>query len=110
MFEIVPQEAIKTAGIVFRDTPTNDGEGLKGISWIGIRYMLTEIIYGSHITNASDQINLSSVVDYWVGPNAVKREFEATKSKSNIHRSHIVSKTRCHLYILISLTWLKYHL
>ena len=49
--------------------------------------MLTEIIYGSSITNASDQINLSSVVDYWIGPNAVKREFEGTK-RERYHFRH----------------------
>ena len=66
---------------MFRDTLTPDGEGLKGISWIGLRYLLTEIVYGSYVKNASDQTNMSSVVDYWVGPNAVKKEFEGTKCK-----------------------------
>lgn len=76
-----PQEAFNIARMVFSDSPS-ENESLKGISWMGLRYILTEIIYGSYINDDYDRTNLSAMVDYWIGPNATKREFEATKCTS----------------------------
>ncbi|XP_071504103.1 dynein axonemal heavy chain 5-like [Diadema antillarum] len=77
------QEAFNIAKVIFSDN-TPDSDSLKGISWIGLRYILTEIIYGSYINDEYDRNNLSAMVDYWIGPNATKREFEATKLKYRI--------------------------
>ncbi|XP_070568705.1 dynein axonemal heavy chain 5-like isoform X4 [Ptychodera flava] len=77
-------EALQVAATAFKDMPQPDGEGLRGVSWIGIRYILTEIIYGSYITDDFDQQSLTALVEYWVGPNAVKRDFEATKLRFRI--------------------------
>ncbi|XP_071818739.1 dynein axonemal heavy chain 5-like isoform X4 [Apostichopus japonicus] len=74
-------EAIMIAKEIVRDIPGSDGETLRGISWIGLRYLLSEVVYGSHITNEYDQTYLSALVDYWTGPNSVKRDFEATKMR-----------------------------
>lgn len=74
---------------IVRDIPGSDGETLRGISWIGLRYLLSEVVYGSHITNEYDQTYLSALVDYWTGPNSVKRDFEATKSEYK-HRSSVI--------------------
>ncbi|XP_030850579.1 dynein heavy chain 8, axonemal isoform X3 [Strongylocentrotus purpuratus] len=76
-------EAFNIARMVFSDSPS-ENESLKGISWMGLRYILTEIIYGSYINDDYDRTNLSAMVDYWIGPNATKREFEATKLKFRI--------------------------
>ncbi|XP_041462850.1 dynein heavy chain 8, axonemal-like [Lytechinus variegatus] len=76
-------EALNIARMVFSDSPS-ENESLKGISWMGLRYILTEIIYGSYINDDYDRTNLSAMVDYWIGPNATKREFEATKLKFRI--------------------------
>ncbi|XP_077863125.1 dynein axonemal heavy chain 5-like [Saccoglossus kowalevskii] len=77
-------EGLMIAAVAFKDTPLPDGEGLRGVSWLGIRYLLTEITYGSHIMDDFDQVSLAALIEYWVGPNAVKREFEATKLKYKI--------------------------
>ncbi len=44
--------------------------------------MLAEIIFGNYITDPVDQQCLNSVVDYWISPNAIKRDFELPKCKS----------------------------
>ena len=73
---------MQVAATPFKDYSVLDGENLKGISWIGLRYVITELIYGSYIVDEYDQTNLSAIVDYWVGPNAVKKDYEATKCKA----------------------------
>ncbi|XP_052089132.1 uncharacterized protein LOC127725852 isoform X10 [Mytilus californianus] len=50
-------------------------------SWTGLRYMMSEIIYGSHITDSYDQQAVSALVDYWLSPNAVKKDFEERRLK-----------------------------
>lgn len=40
------------------------------------RYQVGELIYGSHVTNAYDQLALNSLVDYWLASSSVKKEFE----------------------------------
>ncbi|XP_053397319.1 dynein axonemal heavy chain 5-like isoform X6 [Mercenaria mercenaria] len=50
-------------------------------SWTGIRYMLSEVIYGSYSTDVNDQQSLSAMVDYWVSPTAVKKDFEVARLK-----------------------------
>jgi len=38
-------------------------------------------VYGSCISDDFDRQGLSALVDYWISPAAVKKEFEAAKSK-----------------------------
>lgn len=65
----------------------------KSIQWNGVRYMLTEVIYGKTMSDEFDRQGLSAMVDYWISPAAVKREFEATKIKyklpSALFSSHL---------------------
>lgn len=42
-----------------------------------------QIIYGSHITDSYDQQAVSALVDYWLSPNAVKKDFEERRCKFN---------------------------
>ncbi|OWF37572.1 Dynein heavy chain 5, axonemal [Mizuhopecten yessoensis] len=53
----------------------------RSTSWTGIRYMFSEIIYGSYITDDYDRNSMSSVVDYWISPNAIKKDFDVAKLK-----------------------------
>ncbi|XP_033113255.1 dynein heavy chain 5, axonemal-like isoform X2 [Anneissia japonica] len=92
-------EGLSIAKEVFKDVPHPDGDGLKGVSWIGLRYMLTEIVYGSSIQDEFDQTNLAAMVDYWIGPNAVKREFEATKLKYKLPSAFFNNVVRPHALI-----------
>ncbi|XP_067674368.1 uncharacterized protein [Haliotis asinina] len=50
-------------------------------SWTGIRFILAEVVYGNHITDSFDQQSLSAMVDYWVSPTAVKKDFEVARLK-----------------------------
>jgi len=43
--------------------------------------LLYQIIYGSHITDNYDQQAVSALVDYWLSPNAVKKDFEERRCK-----------------------------
>ena len=43
--------------------------------------LLYQIIYGSHITDHYDQQAVSALVDYWLSPNAVKKDFEERRCK-----------------------------
>ena len=40
-----------------------------------------QVIYGSYIEDNLDQQTLSAMVDYWVSPNACKKDFEIPKCK-----------------------------
>lgn len=40
-----------------------------------------QVVYGSSVSDEFDRQALSSIIDYWISPAAVKREFEAAKSK-----------------------------
>ncbi|XP_071801693.1 uncharacterized protein [Asterias amurensis] len=87
-------ETMQVAATPFKDYSVLDGENLKGISWIGLRYVITEMIYGSYIVDEYDQTNLSAIVDYWVGPNAVKKDYEATKLRYKLPASFFSNNVR----------------
>ena len=40
-----------------------------------------QVVYGKSMSDEFDRQGLSAMIDYWISPAAVKREFEATKSK-----------------------------
>ena len=39
------------------------------------------MVYGSHSTDMNDQLSLSAMVDYWMSPTAVKKDFELARRK-----------------------------
>lgn len=51
----------------------------RSTSWTGIRYMLSEVIYGSYVTDYYDQQSLSAIIDFWVSTAAVKKDFDVQK-------------------------------
>ncbi|XP_028415382.1 dynein heavy chain 8, axonemal-like isoform X2 [Dendronephthya gigantea] len=53
----------------------------KAIQWNALRYMLAEVVYGKIIRDEFDQQSLNAIVDYWISPAAVKKEFEASRVK-----------------------------
>ncbi|CAG5121560.1 unnamed protein product, partial [Candidula unifasciata] len=74
------QEAINFALGEFKDplfAMAADGSMVpRTTSWAGIRYMLSEIVYGSHVTDSYDQHSLSAMIEFWCGSNALKKDFE----------------------------------
>ncbi|XP_023932050.1 dynein heavy chain 8, axonemal-like [Lingula anatina] len=78
-------EALALAITEFRDNLTcigPDGSAVpRNTSWNGIRYMLSEVIYGSYVSDPYDQQTLSAIIDYWISPNATKKDFELARLK-----------------------------
>ncbi|XP_074662754.1 uncharacterized protein LOC141915202 [Tubulanus polymorphus] len=78
-------EAIKVAYSEFKDSITAvsaDGSlTARNPSWAGMRFMLAEMLYGNSISDVYDQLSLGAMVDYWISPTAVKKEFELAKLK-----------------------------
>ncbi|XP_041109797.1 dynein heavy chain 8, axonemal-like [Polyodon spathula] len=66
----------------FRDRDP-EAEG-KGVPWPGIRYLLSEVIYGSNITDESDRVSLTSLVDFWISSTATKKDCDLTKLKYRV--------------------------
>ncbi|CAL1527205.1 unnamed protein product [Lymnaea stagnalis] len=79
------QEAVGFTVGEFRDllfVMASDGSMVpRTTSWTGIRFMLSEIVYGTHITDIYDQQSLGAIVEYWCTPNAVKKDFEVARLK-----------------------------
>ncbi|XP_051780690.1 uncharacterized protein LOC114649411 [Erpetoichthys calabaricus] len=65
----------------------------KVISWTGIRYLLTEIIYGRHITDENDRLSLTSLVDFWMSTSATKKDNDITKLRYRIPAAFFSSGT-----------------
>ncbi|XP_055889445.1 dynein axonemal heavy chain 8-like isoform X4 [Biomphalaria glabrata] len=95
-------------------------------SWTGIRFMLSEIVYGTHTTDVYDQQALSAIVEYWCTPNAVKKDFEVARLKyrapaaffnTNVRLNTLIQSIdsisqyflevpeACHLHPNIELSW-----
>jgi dynein heavy chain len=55
--------------------------GMKGVSWIGLRKVLTQLVYGSQVTDFPDFQAVKGMIDQWISAQAVKKEFVAPKTK-----------------------------
>ncbi|GFN75495.1 dynein beta chain, ciliary [Plakobranchus ocellatus] len=79
------QEAVSLIVGEFRDpmfVMAADGTMVpRTTSWTGVRYIISEIVYGTYITDPYDQQSLCAMVDYWCSPNAVKKDFEVARLK-----------------------------
>ncbi|XP_048577711.1 dynein axonemal heavy chain 8 isoform X3 [Nematostella vectensis] len=79
----------------FQDTADmNAGGSSRSIQWNGLRYMLSEVVYGSCVSDDFDRQGLSAIIDYWVSPAAVKKEFEAAKTKYKLPSALFTSSVR----------------
>ncbi|XP_070190368.1 uncharacterized protein [Littorina saxatilis] len=68
-------------------------------SWTGIRFVLAEVVYGSYITDPGDQQSLSAMVDYWVSPTAIKKEFEVARLKYRLPQAFFNPNVRLNTLI-----------
>ena len=50
------------------------------LPWVNMRHSIAEI-YGKYLTEENDRATLAAMVDIWVSPNSIKREFEVMKRK-----------------------------
>jgi len=42
-------------------------------------FPVLQVIYGSYSTDVNDQQSLGAMIDYWVSPTAVKKDFEVAR-------------------------------
>ncbi|MGH0147354.1 UNVERIFIED_CONTAM: hypothetical protein FKN15_010682 [Acipenser sinensis] len=75
-------DALQVLTEEFRDRDP-EAEG-RGVSWTGIRYLLSEVIYGSNVIDESDRISLASLVDLWISSTATKKDYDLTKLKYRV--------------------------
>ena len=62
---------------------------------------MLQVIYGSYVTDNLDQQTLSAVVDYWISPNACKKDFEIPKCMSSPSAALISAFQHTHTNILL---------
>ncbi|EDO29309.1 predicted protein [Nematostella vectensis] len=90
-----PKQSLDLAVREFQDTADmNAGGSSRSIQWNGLRYMLSEVVYGSCVSDDFDRQGLSAIIDYWVSPAAVKKEFEAAKTKYKLPSALFTSSVR----------------
>ena len=57
---------------------------VRQLSWSAIRYALAELIYGARALSEYDQRAIANIVDFWIQPGSVKKDFEFSKIKYKI--------------------------
>ncbi|CAF3865898.1 unnamed protein product [Rotaria sordida] len=57
---------------------------IRPLSWTSIRYALSELIYGARALSEYDQRAIANIVDFWIQPGSIKRDFEFSKIKYKI--------------------------
>jgi dynein heavy chain len=76
---IVRQESAHTGG-GGGSSETN----IRQLSWSAIRYALSELIYGARALSEYDQRAIANIIDFWIQPGSVRRDFEFSKIKYKI--------------------------
>lgn len=57
---------------------------------IDVCYSLcSQLIYGGYVSDSYDQQALNAMVDYWVSPLAVKKDFELSRGKKVGHGCYV---------------------
>ncbi|XP_069830783.1 uncharacterized protein [Dendropsophus ebraccatus] len=74
-------ESIEALKLEFMDNSENAG---KPPSLTAARYLLSEIIYGRNVADEFDMTVLTSMIDYWISLNTIKKDSELTKLKFRI--------------------------
>ncbi|CAF3351101.1 unnamed protein product [Rotaria sp. Silwood1] len=57
---------------------------IRPLSWTSMRYALSELIYGARALSEYDQRAIANIVDFWIQPGSIKRDFEFSKIKYKI--------------------------
>lgn len=62
---------------------SNDAN-IRQLSWTAVRYELSELIYGAKALSEYDQRAIANIVDFWIQPGSVRKDFEFSKIKYKI--------------------------
>ncbi|UJR24993.1 hypothetical protein I4U23_006354 [Adineta vaga] len=57
---------------------------IRQLSWSSMRYTLSELIYGAKALSDYDQRAIANIVDFWIQPGSVRKDFEYSKIKYKI--------------------------
>jgi len=57
---------------------------IRQLSWSSLRYALSELIYGARALSEYDQRAIANIVDFWIQPGSVRKDFEFSKIKYKI--------------------------
>ncbi|ESO89151.1 hypothetical protein LOTGIDRAFT_229063 [Lottia gigantea] len=97
------QEGLRFTASEFKDPIVSvgaDGSNVtRSTSWTGARYILSEVLYGSHITDSYDQQSLCAIVDYWLSPQAIKKDFEVARLKYRVPSAFFNTNVRLNTLI-----------
>ena len=63
---------------------TSNETNVRQLSWSAIRYALSELIYGARALSDYDQRAIANIVDFWIQPGSVRKDFEYSKIKYKI--------------------------
>ncbi|XP_063714091.1 dynein axonemal heavy chain 5-like isoform X5 [Symsagittifera roscoffensis] len=79
------QRGMWLASSMFRDAMLLAADGgpsdLKTISWLAVRVLLAENVYGAHITNNQDRERLHAICEQWIGNLLLRKDHEHTLGK-----------------------------
>ncbi|CAF1326895.1 unnamed protein product [Adineta steineri] len=65
-------------------TTTTTETNTRQLSWTSMRYTLSELIYGAKALSEYDQRAIINIVDFWIQPASIKKDFEYSKIKYKI--------------------------
>jgi dynein heavy chain len=90
------EELLETLAFATREYLTSDSRtpvetGVKtvnelsrNISLQGIKFMASQVIYGSSVINSQDMLTLESLAEHWIASLAIRKDFEVAKLKYKI--------------------------
>jgi len=82
-FALSDQSALRLESTRRNSTVSNE-TNIRQLSWSAIRYTLSELIYGAKALSEYDQRAISNIIDFWIQPGSVKKDFEYSKIKYRI--------------------------
>ncbi|CAF3476774.1 unnamed protein product [Rotaria socialis] len=82
-FALSDQSIVRLESAHTNSAVSNDAN-VRQLSWTSIRYALSELIYGARALTEYDQRAIANIVDFWIQPGSVKKDFEFSKIKYKI--------------------------
>lgn len=83
-FSVCDQSIIRLESAHTASGTTSNEANVRQLSWSSIRYALAELIYGSRALSEYDQRAIANIVDFWIQPGSVRKDFEYSKIKYKI--------------------------
>lgn len=82
-FALSDQSASRLESGQMNNTTSNE-TNVRQLSWTSMRYTLSELIYGAKALSEYDQRAIANIIDFWIQPGSVRKDFEYAKIKYKI--------------------------